>query len=143
MRRPLRVFSPAETESGIRLRTTPRTRGECVDGERPCPHLLCRYHLYRDTPAREESCSLDVADRGAHTLQDVADIMGVVKERVRQIEKRAVEKIRPFVPDEGWVHAEQETMPADDMITRDFADDVNKAMRRVTGEKKKPWGGFR
>ena len=57
----------------------PRTRGECVDGPRPCPWVSCRHHLYlevrehnghlwRNHPAADpdelpESCSLDVADR--------------------------------------------------------------------------------
>lgn len=24
----------------------PRTRGDCVDGPRPCPYVRCRYHLW-------------------------------------------------------------------------------------------------
>lgn len=41
----------------------PLTRGECVDGPRPCPHSTCRYHL---TDSRtSDSCALDFADRVA------------------------------------------------------------------------------
>lgn len=36
----------------------PLTRGECVDGERPCPWVSCRYHLALD--ASEERDSLKV-----------------------------------------------------------------------------------
>ena len=28
----------------------PRTRAECIDGPRPCPHSSCRYHLRAPSP---------------------------------------------------------------------------------------------
>jgi DNA-directed RNA polymerase sigma subunit (sigma70/sigma32) len=33
-----------------------------------------------------ETCTLDVADRGDQTLQTIADIFGISRERIRQIE---------------------------------------------------------
>lgn len=40
------------------------------------------------------TCSLDVADDGEHTLDEIGKILGVTRERVRQIENRAMEKLR-------------------------------------------------
>lgn len=83
----------------------PRTRGECKDGPRPCPWVSCRHHLYLDVSPRTgalklnrpdlqpeemvESCALDVADRGATTLEEVGAIMNLTRERIRQVEVKA------------------------------------------------------
>jgi hypothetical protein len=40
-----------------------------------------------------ESCSLDVADRGGTTLEDVGAIMNLTRERIRQVEVKALAKI--------------------------------------------------
>lgn len=82
----------------------PRTRGDCIDGARPCPWVGCRHHFYLDVseigsiklnfPELDvadltESCALDVADRGAITLEATAQTMNLTRERVRQIEVKA------------------------------------------------------
>lgn len=88
----------------------PTTRGACSEAERPCPWVGCRHHLYlsvnEDTgsitftfPDLEphqltHSCSLDVADRGGLTLEDVAEKMNLTRERIRQIEVRAARLMR-------------------------------------------------
>jgi hypothetical protein len=41
-----------------------------------------------------ETCSLDVADRGPHTLEEIARLYGVTRERIRQIEEKALERLR-------------------------------------------------
>lgn len=86
----------------------PRTRGECVDGPRPCPYAGCRHHLFLDVQGSgnlklnfpelepgdlDESCSLDVADRREHSLDEIGQIMSVTRERARQIEERALLKL--------------------------------------------------
>jgi len=88
--------------------TRPQTRADCIDGPRPCPWTKCRHHLAefgRNThafrngvakwaPPDGETCSLDVADRGEQTLETIGAILRVTRERVRQIEARALVKIR-------------------------------------------------
>lgn len=86
----------------------PRTRGECVDGPRPCGYVSCRHHLYLDVDPHSgsikrnfpdievedmtESCSLDVADRGALTLEGVAPLLNLTRERIRQLEVNALKR---------------------------------------------------
>ena len=88
----------------------PKTRAACSSFERPCPYVSCKYHLYLDVnPATgsiklnfpdlevwemEETCALDVADRGGITLEEVGEIMNLTRERIRQVELRGLEKLR-------------------------------------------------
>jgi hypothetical protein len=88
----------------------PKTRGECVDGARPCPFVGCRHHLFLDledgaksiklnfpdvaVEDLEHSCSLDVADMGGANLDDVGDTMNVTRERIRQIEGKLLAQFR-------------------------------------------------
>lgn len=86
----------------------PLTRAECQDGPRPCPFVSCRHHLYldvtdtgslklnfygRDVDEIPETCALDVADRGEHTLLEVGDLLGITRERLRQIQDAALRKV--------------------------------------------------
>lgn len=80
----------------------PRTRGDCVNGPRPCPWVSCRHHLAIDVRDRvvveretSQSCALDVADMGPQTFEEVGNALGVSRERIRQIEGRALAKLRP------------------------------------------------
>lgn len=52
---------------------TPRTRGECADGPRPCPHLRCKFHW---GVLGDNGCALDDADNGAHTYEQIAARIG-------------------------------------------------------------------
>ena len=84
----------------------PRTRGECP-ASGPCPWVLCRHHLYLDLEGGSlkltwagaelhelpETCALDVAARGGATLEDIGACLGVTRERVRQIEEEAAQKV--------------------------------------------------
>ena len=93
--------------------TRPRFRGDCEKGERPCPYLSCRHHLYLEVteagsirlpfPGLElhelaETCSLDVADEGGKALVEVGALLAVTRERVRQIEERVLRRLKD---DEG------------------------------------------
>ncbi len=92
------------------LRQRPKTRGECRGGVRPCPFISCPYHLYLDVnprtgsiklnfPGKEiwelaETCSLDIAERGASTLEEIGGHMNITRERVRQLEASAMKKLK-------------------------------------------------
>lgn len=87
----------------------PRTRGDCADGPRPCPFSSCRYHLlldvhpetgniklnfgHDDVERLPQTCALDVAENYAPTLDVAAYHVNVTRERVRQIEERALAKL--------------------------------------------------
>lgn len=91
----------------------PKTRGECVNEPRPCPFVRCRYHLYADVTKSgalkvnfekevwelEETCALDVADAGCHTLDQVGKWLGVTRERIRQIECSALYQLEQLMGD--------------------------------------------
>ncbi len=89
----------------------PRTRSECPEF-RPCPFIGCRYNLYLDVDGRlgvkdaarpwdmpaHGSCALDIAEEGEKTLEEIAAILGVTRERVRQIEESAMAKVSERIP---------------------------------------------
>ncbi len=91
----------------------PGTRADCASGqfaERPCAFVGCKYHLFLDVnpvngniklnfPGLEvedlpETCSLDIADRGGITLEEVGALMNLTRERVRQVEVRTAAKLK-------------------------------------------------
>jgi hypothetical protein len=88
----------------------PFTREECRSMQRPCPFVSCSHHLYLDVnqetgaiklnfPHLEvwemaETCSLDVADKGGITLEEVGAILNLTRERIRQVEVRGLGKIK-------------------------------------------------
>ena len=53
-------------------------------------------HAYRDVDPLEleETCTLDLATRGGMTLEQVASRLNLTRERVRQNELEALEKLR-------------------------------------------------
>jgi hypothetical protein len=110
----VRARHPALTREEVRDGVRPKVRGDCltadelgnepawrdshpgltpmdgVNAQRPCPWSECRYHLTHAT----ESCALDVADQGGHTTGEVSAFMGVSRQRVEYLERRAIEKAR-------------------------------------------------
>jgi len=85
-------------------------REDCQGGERPCPFVSCKHHLYLDVSARtgaiklnfpdlevwemNETCALDIADRGGATLEEVGAIMNLTRERIRQVEVKGLAKLQ-------------------------------------------------
>ena len=112
----------------------PRTRADCENGPRPCPWVSCRHHVALDVNPKTNSvkmhkgvseeddltgtagtCALDIADEGPHRLEQVADVLGVTRERVRQIEAKALRKLNirtrsMFMDDDS-----APVVPADDL----------------------------
>jgi hypothetical protein len=94
----------------------PRSRADCAQSQRPCLFISCKHHLYLDVnpatgsiklnfPEKEvweldETCALDVADRGGITLEEVGTIMNLTRERIRQVETRGLVKLRTVAEDE-------------------------------------------
>lgn len=94
----------------------PRSRGECRNAARPCPWVSCKYHLYLDIVPQSgsikmnfpdlevwemtETCALDVADRGGITLEDVGILLNLTRERIRQVERSGIVKLRTMLGDE-------------------------------------------
>jgi len=67
--------------------------------EAQCVQLSCRYHLaHSDRGGRALSatrdCALTVANEGPRTLEEIAQILGMTRERVRQIEEAAIAKLQ-------------------------------------------------
>jgi hypothetical protein len=86
----------------------PRNRNQCRDGLRPCPWVGCRYHLYLEVLSAghiainhdcepwelEETCALDIADRGPHIFRAVGRLIGVSKQRAEQIIAATATRLR-------------------------------------------------
>ncbi|MCK5019378.1 MAG: hypothetical protein KAS32_20135 [Candidatus Peribacteraceae bacterium] len=92
----------------------PRFRSQCVGMPRPCPYVGCKHNMYikeiqkQGTELKltwpnlepwevdgDKSCSLDVADNGVHTLDEISKCMNLTRERIRQIESKAKKKAYP------------------------------------------------
>ncbi len=107
----------------------PRSRGDCRNAPRPCPWVSCKYHLYLDIVPQSgsikmnfpdlevwemtETCALDVADRGGITLEDVGMLLNLTRERIRQVERSGIDKLRAALGDEA----------DDDLFMEDESDD--------------------
>ncbi len=110
----------------------PQSRAECASGERPCPFVSCKHHLYLDVSAKtgaiklnfpdlevwdmNETCALDVADRGGTTLEEVGAIMNLTRERIRQVEVKGLAKLQAL---------------RDMMALRDYVDEGPVGKRRL------------
>lgn len=97
----------------------PRTFADCdaadLGASVPCPFVSCKHHVALDVNERAGSiksnfpdcdpdeiphtCTLRVAERGGATLDDVAAVMNLTRERVRQIQDIALAKIRHALGD--------------------------------------------
>src|SRR5882672_1327819 len=103
----MRRVSMAELRAGARKYpptedARPKTRAECRGGQRPCPWVACKHHLYLDINPRtgsiklnfpdlgpwemRHSCALDIADDGGLTLEEIGLVTNLTRERVRQVE---------------------------------------------------------
>lgn len=109
MRERRRMIAQGQTPEIVEY-DRPNTRSQCREGDRPCLYVACRYHLYLDVNPNtgsikinfpdkevwelEETCALDVAERGGITLEEVGDIMNLTRERIRQVEVSGLQKLR-------------------------------------------------
>lgn len=96
----------------------PRTRGDCVDGPRPCPYVTCTHHLaievthnggikalrpdifdadgVPDLERLSETCVLDVADRVPEP-DEIRGLLNISQQLVDRITERALKKLEPLL----------------------------------------------
>lgn len=100
------------------LSRQPRNRVECPPADVPCPFVACRYHVWTSTTLRQgvvvdvqvgrgwgdvkHTCALVLAEQGPRTMDQVGKILGVSRERVRQLEAGAIQFLRRERP--GALH---------------------------------------
>ena len=100
----------------------PTTRAECREEMRPCPWVACKHHLYLDINPEtgsikinfpdlepwdlQNTCALDVAERGGITLEEVGEIMNLTRERFREGEVRGLLKLKMGSPSPDELGAE-------------------------------------
>jgi len=94
------MTAPSAVASLVQLpvvQPMPPTRGGCAGIPRPCPFTSCRYSLIPERRGTVDqgapSCSLDAAARAGMTLEEIGRAFGVTRERVRQIEAKALRKL--------------------------------------------------
>lgn len=111
----LKKLTPEERERTEEVLTElehlrPKNREDCRMGDRPCPFVSCKYHLFLDVNPHTgsiklnfpdlsvweltETCALDVADRGGITLEEVGELLNLTRERIRQVEAAGLDKLR-------------------------------------------------
>lgn len=88
----------------------PKTRGDCVDGYRPCPWVSCKYNLYVDVdysgrlrlpfkdlePDEIETstlCTLDYANSGL-SVSEISEVTGFHRNQIVPTEDRALRKLQ-------------------------------------------------
>jgi hypothetical protein len=86
----------------------PRYRWQCEGVQRPCPFVSCRHNLYLDVVGDysilfnnaelepwevENSCALDVAEKGAITHQEIGDMLNMSPQAIDHIYQTAQDKI--------------------------------------------------
>lgn len=103
----------------------PKTRAECeragLGSRTPCPFVSCKHHLaidvsenghikhnfpHLDLPEMRATCALAVAADGGATLDGVATLLNVTRERVRQVETKALRLLRAAAEARGITMAE-------------------------------------
>lgn len=110
----------------------PRVRSDCDRVQRPCPYVGCKYNLYLDAPKSDTaihynfphlepwemsvhgSCTLDIAERGAVTLAQIGEALNLTRERIRQIEERALRRLRPLLRSKNLVDNDEPSDSTDD-----------------------------
>lgn len=121
LRREVRLNAAVEPGKPLDI-PRPQTWGECREQARPCPWVGCKHHIYLDVDAEtgsvklnfphlevwelRETCSLDVAERGGVTLEDLGALLNVTRERARQLEVHGLLKLKMGSPSPDEIGAD-------------------------------------
>lgn len=111
--RAARALVSAEAPKAPAVLACGHRSSEVIWHSRPCVFVACKHALFLDTsetgsiilnfphlepgqmPA-DRSCALDLADRGSMTLEDIAVVTNLTRERIRQVELKAlIRRARP------------------------------------------------
>ena len=99
----------AVRDGSLKKLTCGHTADEMTRRSRPCVWVGCRHGLYLDVTSigsiklaypdlepgeLKESCSLDSADAGALTLEEMGKTISVTRERARQLEVMALHEFK-------------------------------------------------
>lgn len=110
------LTSERENDPTANVRRLPLVRGICEPGDGICPLITCKHHLFLDVSPKTGSikfnfpdlieddgtirfedmpatCVLDIADSGPITLEKTGEILNMTRERVRQVDCRAMAKL--------------------------------------------------
>lgn len=106
----------------------PKTRADCAKVPRPCPYVGCKYNNYlhvhdgsANPPGRADSvdhrlrilhegepgdmpahlsCAMDIAEAGGASCKDIAEALGVSRQRADQVLRRTLDALaRTIDPD--------------------------------------------
>ena len=81
------------------FRLVSMSRADCREWSDPCRLTGCRYHLGKN--GGDEPCSLNRAEAGPMTNEQIAPLLGMTDENVRLIANEALEKITPQLRELG------------------------------------------
>lgn len=89
--------------------SVPKIRGHCENGPRPCPWILCKYHLYLDVAIESrsngdhfgktlteipETCALDLANGNGMEWEEIGEVLGTTGQTAANIGKLALNSLK-------------------------------------------------
>jgi len=78
------------------------TNGACMQLDDPCPQSNCRHHIHNSAKESQiarsaltrTTCSLKLAEKGSLNLEEIGGLLGITRERVRQVELGGLTKLK-------------------------------------------------
>lgn len=103
----------------------------------PCTNRACPYRIFEKGYMH---CTFIAAEAGAHTLEQIGEMIGVTKEGVRLIEIRGLAKLRAAMKEQDHASVRQQNSPSGknhELAARDVAERQNKSdsVRTIHGRK--------